>query len=83
MSLDTTTPIGSSPSFESVTPSDTDNLTRLTRALYIGTAGNVAVESEEGDSVTFSAVLGGSILPIRVRRVNSTSTTATNIIALY
>ena len=66
-----------------VTPSDTVSLTpNPTRALYVGGAGNVVVLIG-GSAVTFTGVQAGSILPICVTRVNSTNTTATNIVALY
>lgn len=71
-----------------VTPSDTTVLN--CRALYVGGAGNVAVHmlgvvgtSPRETSVTFSNVPAGTILPISCYRVLSTSTTATNIVALY
>lgn len=63
-----------------VTPSDTAPNTYA--ALYVGGGGNVAVRTEGGDAVTFSNVVAGSILPVRVNLVKSTSTTATNIIGL-
>lgn len=67
-----------------VTPNDSADLARVaTRALYVGGAGNIAVVMSGGGTVTFSGIAAGSILPIRVDRVNSTSTTATNIVALY
>jgi hypothetical protein len=66
-----------------VTPNDSTDLSRTpTRALYIGGAGNLVVDMAEGPTVTFTAVPVG-IFPISVKRVRSTSTTATNIIALY
>jgi hypothetical protein len=66
-----------------VTKSDTTEL-GPTRALYIGGAGNVAVMMQGDDAaVTFTAVPVGTILPISVRRVMSTDTTATNIVAIY
>jgi len=71
---------------ESVTPSDSVDLTYHTRGLYIGVAGDVSVEmiGEEGTTtVTFVGLLAGSILPVRVSRVNSTSTTATSIVAIW
>jgi hypothetical protein len=38
---------------------------------------------EEGTTtVTFVGLLAGSILPVRVSRVNNTSTTATSIVAI-
>lgn len=66
-----------------VTPSDTLDLERVTRGLYIGASGNVTVVMEIDDTqVTFVGVPAGSILPIRVRRVMSTGTTAGSIVAM-
>jgi hypothetical protein len=66
-----------------VTPSDSTNLTSIARSLYVGTAGNVTLLTVGQNVVTFSNVQSGTILPVRVIRVNATSTTATNIVALY
>lgn len=63
-----------------VTPSDATVLP-VTRALYIGTTGNVAVRMADGMTITFTTVPVG-ILPIQVDMVMSTNTTASNIIAL-
>ena len=65
-----------------VTPSDATVLSN-TRALYIGTAGNLAVTMNDGVSATFSNVIGGTILPVQVTKVLSTGTTASNIVAMY
>lgn len=55
----------------------------VTRALYIGTSGNVAVRmAGSGASITFINVAVG-VFPIQVDQVLSTATTASNIIALY
>ena len=51
--------------------------------LYVGGAGNVSVITTAGDSVIFSGVLAGTILPVQVHNLNSTSTTATLINALW
>ena len=66
-----------------VTPSDATDLTGA-RALFVGGAGNLALMAV-GDTaaVTLTGVLAGSIIPVRVSRVMSTNTTATNIVALY
>lgn len=75
--------------FEAVTPSDTDDFNAttpragLTRALYVGGAGNVVAVREDGTAVTFTGVPAGTVLPIRCRRVNSTNTTATSIVRLW
>lgn len=69
-----------------VTPSDSTDLTAYARSLYVGGAGNVAVimADQSGDTaVTFVGVAAGTVLPVQVRRVMSTNTTATNILALY
>ena len=65
-----------------VTPSDTVNMAE-TRGLYVGGIGNITAIMRDGRTVLFSAIPVGTILPIRVTRVNSTATTATLIIALY
>lgn len=52
------------------------------QSLYVGGAGNVAVEMVGGAVVTFSSVPAGTTLLIRARRVNTTNTTASNMIAL-
>lgn len=66
-----------------VSPNDSTDLTNYTRALYIGGAGAVKVDTTGGDTVTFSAVPVGTVLPICVKRVYNTGTTATLIIGLY
>lgn len=66
-----------------VTPNDSAELSYITRALYVGGAGSVAVVTAQGDAVTFVGVTAGSVLPVRVRKVNATGTSATNIVGLY
>lgn len=66
-----------------VTPHDTNELTDVTTRLFIGGAGNLKVTMMSGVDVTLTGVLAGSILPLRVRRVYATGTTATNIVALW
>lgn len=67
---------------EAVTPSDTVALTRDSRALYVGGAGNISMLTVDGDSITLNSVPAGSMLSIMARRVNATGTTATNIVSL-
>jgi hypothetical protein len=66
-----------------VTPSDTANLTKEARALWIGGGGNVKVITVDGSTITMVGVAAGSIIPVRVKRVFSTDTTATSIVALW
>lgn len=51
-------------------------------AIYVGGAGIVVAIFEDGTAVNFTAV-AGEILPLRTIRVNSTTTTATLMVALY
>lgn len=66
-----------------VTPHDTNELPNYSRGLYIGGAGNLVIVTVGGDTVTFSNVPAGTVLPVRAKIVKSTSTTATSIVALY
>jgi hypothetical protein len=65
-----------------VTPSDTADQ-GLVRGLFIGGGGNVSLVTAIGNTVVFTGVVAGSILPVRCTKVRSTDTTATNIVALY
>jgi hypothetical protein len=65
----------------SVTPDDGTDLTTVARALYIGGAGDVAVVTAGGDTVTFASIQGW--MPVRTERVLATGTTATQIVALW
>jgi hypothetical protein len=60
-----------------ITKSDTENNTFS--SIYVGGTGAVAVETEDGTTVTFSAVPVGVILPIRTRKVLA-ATTATLLV---
>lgn len=56
----------------------------VTRGLYIGTGGTVAVVPVDGDtSVIFTNVANGTILPIQVTKVLSTGTSASDILGLW
>jgi hypothetical protein len=51
--------------------------------IYVGVTGDVSVVTAGGDSEVFTAVPAGMILPVNIRRVNTTLTTATNMVALW
>lgn len=53
----------------------------VTRALWVGGLGDVAVVMRSGAQLTFSAVPAGTLLPVRVRAVLP-ATTATLIVGL-
>ena len=64
-----------------VSPSDAADLDHLSRALFIGGEGDVAVVTKGGEEVTFVAARGW--LPGRIARVKATGTTATGIVAVW
>lgn len=66
-----------------VTPHDTNELSKITRYLYVGTAGTLTVVTSDGTTLAFGAVTAGSLLPLRVKIVKSTGTGASNIVALW
>ena len=66
-----------------VVPHDTNDLSVVTRAIYVGVAGDVKVDMVgEGTAVVFTALPVGEH-PYRVTRIYSTDTDATNIVALW
>lgn len=78
-----TTPVSPIHDAAAVAPSDSAPLAVTTRALYIGQPGDVAVAMAGGQAVTFNAVAGGTLLPVRVTAVKATGTTASGILALW
>jgi hypothetical protein len=65
-----------------ITPDDNNDLDNLTgggvtRGLWVGSAGNVAVVTQSGASVTFKGIAAGTLLPVKVKRVLSTGTNTT------
>ena len=66
----------------SVAPHDSNELTHVTRALWVGTAGNLALVTQDGSAITF-ANFGPAWLPGRIRAVKATGTTATDLVAVW
>ena len=64
-----------------ITPADQD-LAQVTRALYVGIGGDLAVRMQDGGSVTLVGVPSGTLLPLRVSRVLPAST-ASAIVGLW
>lgn len=66
-----------------ITKSDTVNFPDgLCEAIQVGGAGVVAAVFQD-DSVVNITAAAGDIIPIKIKRVNSTNTTATVMTALY
>lgn len=68
-----------------IVPSDSADLPNFSRGIYIGGAGNLTVDmvDQPGVSVQFVAVPAGAVLPIQVRKVYATGTSASALVALY
>jgi hypothetical protein len=69
-------------SLATVTPSDSVPLANPSRAIYVGSGGDLAVVMLDGSTGTFKNAAAGSLLPIVVSQVKLTGTTASNILAL-
>ena len=65
-----------------VTPSDTADLPAPAR-IYVGVTGNVSVVTAGGETVAFAAFPAGAMLPVLVRRVRSTGTGASSLVAVF
>ena len=68
--------------FVAVVPSDATFLPAGCRGIYVGVTGDVSLNDEDNVNTVFTAVPVG-FMPCGARRVNSTGTTATNMVALY
>jgi hypothetical protein len=65
-----------------IVPHDAADLVEVARALYVGGAGSVRVVTASGAELTLAGVASGSVLPVRVRRVLASGTTATALVGL-
>ncbi len=66
-----------------VGPSDAADLPYTTRALYVGTGGNLTVRMAGQTTTVVFRNLPVCLLPIRVDRVMASGTTANDIIAMW
>lgn len=66
-----------------IEPDDAGTLNVVTRALYVGAAGDLVVRMAGGGAVTLANVSAGSLLPIRVDRVFATGTTAGSLLGFW
>lgn len=67
-----------------VTPHDTNPLTDIPKALYVGSGGDVTMRGVDGGAdELWRNVPAGTILPFRAQFVRAAGTTAADILALY
>lgn len=79
-------PLNTATHAAAVTPNDSTEVTSnglYPRALYVGGAGDVAVQMVDGATVTFAGANAGQLLQIAVAKVLATGTTASSIVALW
>lgn len=68
----------------SVTPHDSNALSDIPKALFVGTGGTIAMRGvNDSADQSWTNVADGSVLPFRARYVRATGTTASGILALY
>lgn len=65
-----------------VTPNDSADLTNAARLLFIGTGGNLKIDTTGGETVTLTNIAAGWHV-IAVARVYAADTTADNIVAFW
>lgn len=70
--------------FVSVSPSDSTDLADVPRGISVNVDGNVSMDSADGtETAVVIRLLAGQIYPLAPKRIRSTSTTATGIVAYY
>lgn len=65
-----------------VAPNDAVDLAEVARAIYVGGAGALRVVTASGADLTLAGLASGTVLPVRVRRIMATGTTATALVGL-
>lgn len=66
-----------------ISPSDNVDLPHVTRAIYVGGGGDLAVTMKDGGNATFKNMVGGTVIAIRAARVLVAGTTVTDIVGMY
>lgn len=77
------TQLGPARNAVAVTPSDSTDLTNVTRAIVVGGNGNVSVNMSGSGSAVVISMTAGTIYPLAVSRILSTGTAATGIVAIW
>ena len=62
---------------------DIPNTQHRGACIYVGVAGNIGIELESGNTVTFRNVAAGSFLPVLAKRVTSAIAATGDVLALY
>lgn len=66
-----------------ITPDDAQDLPRATKAIYVGTGGDIVLRAIDSETdIVFRNAISGSILDIRARAVRATGTLASDLVGL-
>ena len=68
---------------EAVVPSNTVALSNVSRAIYVGGGGDIAIEMLSGTTVTLRAAAAGTFLPLRAKKILSSGTTASGLVNFW
>lgn len=68
---------------ETITPHATNEFSAISRGIWVGVGGNIAIKPMSGADFTLVGVPSGTLLPIRALAVRLAGTTASSLIALY
>jgi hypothetical protein len=69
-----------------ITPDDVNELPFVTRVIYVGGSGDLKVrlaDDAPGAQIVLKAVAVGTVLPLRIRQVYATGTTASLMVGTY
>lgn len=66
----------------SITPNDSTDLSEVTRAIWVGGAGDLALVLMSGATLTLPSVPAGTLIPVRAARILATGTDATGLAGL-
>lgn len=67
----------------SIQPSDSEDLPRTTKALYVGSGGDVALKAVDSETdVVLRNVVSGTVLAVRIDAIRETGTTASDLVGL-
>jgi hypothetical protein len=65
-----------------VTPNNNVDLPNGVTGIYVGGTGHLRIQTLDGAFPTFSAVPVGTVIPVQIRRVMASGTSATLLVAL-
>lgn len=78
-----TSHVGGADDWAAITPNDTTVLSPRPRALYIGTAGDLALVGKDGGAAVVFQNVPVGVLQVRPTKVMATDTAASDIVAMY